>query len=442
MPNYLAPGIYVEEVAGGPRPIEAVGTSTAAFLGVAPRADARQNIAIAVNNWSQFCREFAAEGAASTPLSNAVFGFFNNGGQRCYIVAVPQGQALTGGGTGGRPRQGVDVLEEVDDVHIVAAPGYADVAAYEALLTHCENMKNRVAILDPPQNVADIEDLTKVATATAPSRPRGGGGGGASSSGAGASSSGSSGGGGGGAGGGGGGAAADPTGGSPEGGLRPRQSDAGFGALYFPWITVRDPLMPNTLVDVPPSGHMAGIWARTDGTRGVHKPPANELVNGALNVTYRVTRQEQEVLNPAGVNVIRFFPREGIRVWGARTVAASASEWRYLNVRRLFSMIEESIALGTNWIVFEPNDRTLWKSIRRDISAFLLRVWRDGALMGRTPEEAFFVKCDDETNPPDSIDAGQVVTIIGAAPVKPAEFIVFRISQSAQGAEVQTAGAA
>jgi phage tail sheath protein FI len=123
-------------------------------------------------------------------------------------------------------------------------------------------------------------------------------------------------------------------------------------------------------------------------------------------------------------------------------VAASASEWRYLNVRRLFSMIEESIALGTNWIVFEPNDRTLWKSIRRDIGAFLLRVWRDGALMGRTPDEAFFVKCDEETNPPESIDAGQVTTLIGAAPVKPAEFIVFRISQSARGAEIQTAGAA
>jgi phage tail sheath protein FI len=224
--------------------------------------------------------------------------------------------------------------------------------------------------------------------------------------------------------------------------LRPRQSDAGYGAVYFPWVTVRDPLVPNTLVDVPPSGHIAGIWARTDGTRGVHKPPANEAVNGALNVTYRVTREEQGELNPNGVNVIRFFPREGIRVWGARTVADAASEWRYLNVRRLFSMIEESIALGTNWIVFEPNDRTLWKSIRRDISAFLLRVWRDGALMGRTPEEAFFVKCDEETNPPESIDAGQVTTIIGAAPVKPAEFIVFRISQSARGAEIQTAGAA
>ncbi len=142
---------------------------------------------------------------------------------------------------------------------------------------------------------------------------------------------------------------------------------------------------------------------------------------------------EQEDLNPQGVNCIRFFSREGIRVWGARTLAASASEWRYINVRRLFNMVEESIAESTRWVVFEPNDRTLWKSIRRDIGAFLTRLWRQGALMGRTPEEAFYVKCDEETNPPDVIDAGQVVAEIGIAPVKPAEFVIFKIGQHAAG---------
>jgi phage tail sheath protein FI len=160
-------------------------------------------------------------------------------------------------------------------------------------------------------------------------------------------------------------------------------------------------------------------------------------VRGALNLTYLLTRDEQGVLNQNGVNCIRFFPREGIRVWGSRTVAAGSSEWRYLNVRRLFNMIEESIALSTRWIVFEPNDRTLWKSIRRDASAFLTRLWRDGALMGRTPDEAFFVKCDEETNPTEVIDAGQVVTLIGIAPVKPAEFIIFRISQYPGGTAVE-----
>jgi len=163
-------------------------------------------------------------------------------------------------------------------------------------------------------------------------------------------------------------------------------------------------------------------------------------VRGALNLTYLLTREEQGLLNLHGVNGIRSFAREGILVWGARTLADGSSEWRYLNVRRLFNMIEESIAMSTRWIVFEPNDRTLWKSIRRDISAFLTRIWRDGALMGRTPQEAFFVKCDEETNPPDVIDSGTVVTLIGIAPVKPAEFIVFRISQYAGGTETETKG--
>jgi uncharacterized protein len=204
---------------------------------------------------------------------------------------------------------------------------------------------------------------------------------------------------------------------------------------------VRDPLKGG-LVSVPPSGHVAGIWARSDASRGVHKAPANEAVRGALDVKYRITREEQATLNPAGVNCIRLFAAEGIRVWGARTLAASASEWRYLNVRRLFNMIEESIARSSRWVVFEPNDMTLWKSIRRDITAFLMRLWRDGALMGATPEEAFFVKCDRETNPPEVVDAGQVVTLIGIAPVKPAEVIIFLISQYQGGANVEVQGGA
>jgi hypothetical protein len=202
---------------------------------------------------------------------------------------------------------------------------------------------------------------------------------------------------------------------------------------------VRDPFSGER-VTAPPSGHVAGIWARTDLTRGVHKAPANEIVRGALDLTYPVTREEQAVLNPQGVNCIRFFPGAGVLVWGARTVDAEASEWRYLSVRRLFNMLKESIAEGTRWIVFEPNDYILWRSIVRDISAFLTRVWRDGALFGRTPQEAFFVKCDAETNPPDVRDAGQVVAIIGIAPVKPAEFVVFKLSQSAGGAEIETMG--
>jgi phage tail sheath protein FI len=159
-----------------------------------------------------------------------------------------------------------------------------------------------------------------------------------------------------------------------------------------------------------------------------------------VDLSYRVTRGEQEILNPAGVNCIRYFPAEGIRIWGARTLAAEASEWRYLSVRRLFSMLKESIGDGTRWIVFEPNDQLLWRSIRRDIGAFLTRVWRDGALMGRTPQEAFFVKCDEETNPPEVRDAGMVVAEIGVAPVKPAEFVVFKLSQSSIGSDLDSLG--
>jgi uncharacterized protein len=403
MPTYLTPGVYVEEVSTGARPIEAVGTSTAAFVGAAPNPGARMDQSVAINSWSQFLREYVVEGSTSTPLAHAVFGFFQNGGRRCYCVNVAAGQPIIGGG---RQRKGLELLEEVDEVNIVAAPGYTDAASYEALLSHCEKLRNRIAVLDAPNNIKDIDQLTKVAAAPAT------GGGGASGAG--------------------------ETARTTGGGLRPRVSDHGYGTLYFPWITAQDPLNPKTLVDVAPSGHIAGIYARTDATRGVHKAPANEPIRGALNLTYRLTDEEQGELNQSGVNCLRFFPREGILVWGARTLADSASEWRYLNVRRLFNMIEESIVRSTRWVVFEPNDVSLWKSIRRDLGAFLTLLWRDGALMGATPEEAFFVRCDAETNPTDVIDAGQVVTLIGLAPVKPAEFIIFRIGQHAAGTEVTT----
>jgi phage tail sheath protein FI len=222
--------------------------------------------------------------------------------------------------------------------------------------------------------------------------------------------------------------------------MRPRNSDGGFGAFYFPWLNARDPLAKGAIAPTPPSGHVAGIYARTDAVRGVYKAPANEPVRGALGLSYRVTREEQGELNRMGVNCIRFFPDAGIRVWGARTLAEEASEWRYVNVRRLFNMIEESIAEGTRWTVFEPNDVTLWQSVTRDVSAFLTLLWRDGALMGASPGQAFFVKCDAETNPPEVVDAGRLVVEIGIAPVKPAEFIIFRIGQWAGGTQVETAG--
>lgn len=399
------PGVYVQEIEAGPRPIQAVGTQTAVFIGDAPLGNAMVNQARAVNNWSEFVARFMPpQNRKSTILSNAVYGFFENGGSRCFIVN-------TGGEDGIQKALAAAAIE--DEIAIVAAPGRSDPATHAALQAHCEDLKDRVAILDTPEEIDDIGLLTQAETVPVPKDEDGGGKGRKSRS-------------------------ADE--GPKEGGLLPAQSDRGFTSVYFPWLTVMDPIS-NTLLNVPPSGHMAGIWARTDATRGVHKAPANETVNGALNLTYRLTRDEQGILNDVGVNCIRLFARSGIRVWGARTRADAASEWRYLNVRRLFCMIEESLAEGTNWIVFEPNDRTLWKHIRRDIGAFLTRVWRDGALFGATPGEAFFVKCDDETNPPDVIDAGQVVAIVGIAPVKPAEFVVFQVMQSAAGAQVSPVAA-
>jgi phage tail sheath protein FI len=207
--------------------------------------------------------------------------------------------------------------------------------------------------------------------------------------------------------------------------------DSKYATLYWPWVKVFDPLQGQAAF-VPPSGHLAGIWARSDDTRGVHKAPANEVIRGAIDLELLITRGEHDQLNPQGINCVRAFPGRGIRVWGARTLSSDPA-WRYLNVRRLFNYIEESILEGTQWVVFEPNDMALWERVKRTINAFLVRVWRDGALFGATPQEAFYVKCDAETNPSEVIDAGQLVVEIGIAPVKPAEFVIFRIAQFSGG---------
>jgi uncharacterized protein len=392
MPTYMTPGIYVEEISGGTRPISPVGTGTAAFLGVAPAAGKHIGKPVAISNWSQFVREFVEEDSPSTDLARAVFGFFNNGGSRCYVLNVGKGNPIAGDE---RRRTGISALETVDEAKIIAAPGYTDILSYEALISHCEKMKNRFAILDSPVEVDNLDALKKVGTARATGKDQ---------------------------------EDEEELHGSAVGkAIRPRQTDC--AAFYFPWITARDPLSSGGIVKTPPSGHLAGVYARTDATRGVHKAPANEPIRGALDLCYKVTHEEQGELNSAGVNCIRIFSDAGIRVWGARTLSAESGEWRYISVRRLFNMIEESIERGTSWTVFESNDSRTWKSIERDIRAFLTLVWRDGALKGDTPEKAFFVKCDEETNPPEVIDAGRLVTEIGIAPVKPAEFIIFRIFQ-------------
>jgi hypothetical protein len=205
--------------------------------------------------------------------------------------------------------------------------------------------------------------------------------------------------------------------------------DTSYAALYYPWIRIADLSGGgSTSKLVPPSGHLAGIYNRTDAERGVHKAPANEVVRGAIDLELRLSKNEQDTLNPIGVNCIRSFPGRGIRVWGGRTLSSDGS-WRYINVRRLFIMAEASLDIGLQWVVFEPNDRMLWARVRRDVTSFLRTVWLSGALFGSTPDEAFYVKCDDELNPPEIRDLGQLIIEVGMAPVKPAEFVIFRISQ-------------
>ncbi|MCB9728368.1 MAG: phage tail sheath family protein [Deltaproteobacteria bacterium] len=378
--SYLSPGVYVEEVDRGSKPLEMVGTSTAGFIGETSVGPVNQPILC--TNWSQFTKAFG-DFQHSEYLAHAVYGFFNNGGGKCFVlnVGAAEGDKKAGKaglyiGTDNGPgtRTGLKAFEDVDEINIVCAPGQTDPVIHDAVLSHCENMRYRFAILDPPEVIekGGVDKLGK---------PR----------------------------------------------------DSKYGAYYFPWLEVYDPYKGN--VFQPPSGYMAGIYARSDGERGVHKAPANELVRGALGLKYNITKGEQDILNPKGINCIRTFPNRGIRVWGARTISSDAS-WRYVNVRRLFNMVEQSIELGTQWVVFEPNDAKLWKRITRDIGAFLMRLWRQGALFGSTPEEAFYVKCDAETNPPEVIDAGQLICEIGMCPVKPAEFVIFRIGQMPSGGDV------
>jgi len=209
--------------------------------------------------------------------------------------------------------------------------------------------------------------------------------------------------------------------------------DSAFAALYYPWIKIDNPVGTNgdREIMVPPSGHIAGVWARTDETRGVWKAPANDTIRGCLDVERAITKNEQSLLNPIGINCIRPFGTRGIRIWGARTLS-SDTDWRYINVRRLFNMVETTIMDGTQYAVFEPNDVKLWEGVSRTLSAFLGGLWSAGALFGTSADQAYYVKCDAETNPPQSIDEGKLIVEVGLAPVKPAEFVIFRISQKKQ----------
>jgi phage tail sheath protein FI len=283
-------------------------------------------------------------------------------------------------------KNGLHAFDVVDDINIVAVPDRpGDRETILAGYTYCQNRGDCFFVADPPMSLSPLQALAfKQGT----------------------------------------------------GDFAGNAFNTSYGALYYPWIQVSDPRTGGVRL-TPPSGAIAGTYSYTDVARGVHKAPAgiNEgYLNSAVGIERLVTKGEQGLLNPAGINLIRSFAASGITVWGARTLSADA-QWKYVNVRRLLLFIEESIDKGTQWVVFEPNDPSLWAKVKRDVSAFLTVVWQSGALFGTTDKEAFFVKVDRENNPPESVDLGRLVIDVGVAPVKPAEFVIFRITQMAQGAK-------
>lgn len=510
MPNYRSPGVYVEEVSSGVKPIAGVGTSVGAFVGIAERGVIGK--AVLVTNWSQFVDEFGSF-IPNAYLAYAVYNFFAEGGTSCYVVRaaskdiktstviikdskdkadlfkvfarsegawgnrisveisessngqmggfkllvqylksssfddeyvgddIDKGRvvetfdnllltnfedkinevsafvkvkalvdltvlenaekvpeftttpvALAGGVDGMTSidflgsedtRNGIHAFDIIDDINIIAVPDIADMAGSRdtalQILNYCSKQrKDCFFIVDPPHGLTptDVKNFKE---------------------------------------------GADRFAGN--------SFNSSYGALYYPWVFINDPLTGKKKL-VPPSGAIAGTYAYVDSSRGVHKAPAGTsdgFLDTVVGIERIVTKGEQEELNPIGVNVIRSLP-EGICVWGARTLS-SDSEWNYINIRRLMMYIEESLDKGSQWVVFEPNDPSLWGKVKRNLSAFLTRVWRDGALYGSTQEEAFFVKVDEENNPPAVRDAGQLVIEVGVAPVKPAEFVIIRVSQ-------------
>jgi phage tail sheath protein FI len=284
-----------------------------------------------------------------------------------------------GDDSGPGTRTGLEALKDIDEISIIAIPGITDQSVQNAMITQCETLLDRFAVFDPVYTSnAAMDDIR----------------------------------------------------------AQRKLYDTKYAALYFPKLIAIDPVTGLKIV-LPPSGHMIGLYAKTDVERGVHKAPANVVVQGIIDLDKIINKGEQDILNPDNINVIRDFrvSNRGIRVWGARCLT-SDTQWKYVPVRRLFIFVEESLDEGTQWVVFEPNDYPLWARVRQSISNFLIRVWRDGALMGATQEEAFFVRCDRTTMTQDDIDNGRLIILVGIAPVKPAEFVIIRISQYTAEANV------
>jgi phage tail sheath protein FI len=406
------PGVYVEEIDLGPKPIEGVSTSVCGFVGptrsgpVGAEPELLTSFAdfeLIYGGLDDLEFEFAdtkATGCESqiNYLAYAARAFFENGGRKLYVARIyepgsdsnqgdgrlPSADSYAGGDTE-EGKTGLESLAAINEISIIAAPGYSARSVNlspeenvkratqiaQHLIAHCKRLRNRFAVLDSP----DQQSPTEVKNFRA-------------------------------------------------------QFDSKYAALYYPWVTAVDPAdsEKQRQINLPPSGFVAGIYARVDEERGVFKAPANEELKGIVGLKTLLNQRQQDVLNPSGVNCLRHFPGRGFFVWGARTIS-SDPEWRYVNVRRHFLYIENSIDQGTQWVVFEPNTEELWALVRRLIERFLLVEWRKGGLMGTKPAEAFFVRCDRSTMTQDDIDNGRLICVVGVASIRPAEFVIFRIGQ-------------
>jgi phage tail sheath protein FI len=383
------PGVYLEELFPAPSP-ELI-TGVPAFLGVTKVKDAEKkenredaNQPKLLKLWPQF-EQFFVQASSGSYLAHAVRGFFENGGRLCYVVPLQNAEqeAL---------EQGLAAIESLDTIDLVCAPDIMMRSSeshwvekmQKLVLDHCDKMGDRFAILDSLPNKQEI--------------------------------------------------------------TKQRDSlQSNNGALYFPWIKVLDPATPTPkLIEVPPCGHIAGIYAQSDRTYGFPQTPANYPLEGVLDLSVSLSSDEQDALNPKNnsneppsINCLRVLKGRGIRIWGGRTLSQNP-DWQYINVRRLFLTVLRWIERNLEDVVFEPNDFKLWVRIERELTTYLESLLRKGALQGRTPQEAFYIKCDSETNPPEMRDIGTVVTEIGLAPTKPNEFIVVRLIHGTAGVNSTT----
>lgn len=354
MPDYTAPGVYVEESGSNPRPIEGVSTSTAAFIGITASGPFTPTL---ITSSTEYELAFGSPIGVGF-LGYAVHGFFQNGGTRCYVLRI---EATAD------PAESLKALEGVDDVSIVCSPDENSIAGMAAaLIKHCERMRYRIAVLDAPQAPA-------------------------------------------------------PTDGPPDA-LR-----SSYAAYYYPWVLVSE-CADHAPIAVPPGGHVSGIYARTDSQQGVWHAPVGMEIVGIAGLDQSITNEQGGVLNAVGVNTLRYFQGHGNLLWGARTTSQDP-EWKYVNIRRYLIYLEHSIDEGTQWVVFEPNGEPLWAAVRSSVSDFLFKEWKNGALQGSKPEDAFFVRSDRTTMTQNDIDNGRLIMEVGVAALRSAEFVIFRIGQ-------------